>query len=84
MEAAQQGDDDDDDEEDDEPGQDDDEGQDEGEGEEVHSESRKAKMAHMVHKTTSKVKDGARSKARRAWDKVGRAKEEVCPTLQIL
>ncbi|ORY28959.1 hypothetical protein BCR39DRAFT_533329 [Naematelia encephala] len=54
--------------------------QDEDENDEVEDsqegESRKKKMVKKMGKASSKVKDGARTKARKAWDKLGVAKEE--------
>lgn len=38
---------------------------------------RAARMKEEMKMVTTKVKGGVRAKTRRAWDKIGRAKEEV-------
>ena len=40
-------------------------------------EGRTKQAAHKLSKVSGKAKNGTRAKVRRAWDKLGRTKEEV-------
>ena len=51
-----------------------------GEGDDA---STKEKMGVKMKTMTTQMKTNTRSKARHAWDKAGRFKEEVCTMSQI-